>query len=78
MRQKLKTALRVPPGRLVQTLKVVGDSSRRCKYVRCFVGHRDGIWHVTTSHGPHPILASASAGLFFIIHLFSFTLTWQQ
>ncbi|VDK61772.1 unnamed protein product [Gongylonema pulchrum] len=61
MRQKLKTALRVPPGRLVQSLKVVGDSSRRCKYVRCFVGHRDGIWHITASRGPQPVLASASA-----------------
>ncbi|VDN04976.1 unnamed protein product [Thelazia callipaeda] len=61
MRQKLKTALRVPPGRLVQSLKVVGDSSRRCKYVRSFIGHRDGIWHVTTNQAGHPILASASA-----------------
>ncbi|CAG9535280.1 unnamed protein product [Cercopithifilaria johnstoni] len=61
MRQKLKTALRVPPGRLVQSLKVVSDSSRRCRYIRSFMGHRDGIWHVTASHGTQPILASASA-----------------
>ncbi|VDP22638.1 unnamed protein product, partial [Onchocerca flexuosa] len=61
MRKKLKTALRVPPGRLVQSLKVVSDSSRRCRYVRSFVGHRDGIWHVTVSRGTQPILASASA-----------------
>ncbi|VIO92239.1 Uncharacterized protein BM_BM1970 [Brugia malayi] len=61
MRQKLKTALRVPPGRLVQSLKVVSDSSRRCRYVRSFLGHRDGIWHVTASRGTQPILASASA-----------------
>ncbi|EFO25027.1 WD-repeat protein 37 [Loa loa] len=61
MRQKLKTALRVPPGRLVQSLKVVSDSSRRCRYVRSFMGHRDGIWHVTASRGSQPILASASA-----------------
>lgn len=61
MRQKLKTALRVPPGRFVQSLKVVSDSSRRCKYVRSFVGHRDGIWHVTASRGPQQVLASASA-----------------
>uniref|UniRef100_A0A8R1Y2E5 WD repeat-containing protein 37 n=1 Tax=Onchocerca volvulus TaxID=6282 RepID=A0A8R1Y2E5_ONCVO len=61
MRKKLKTALRVPPGRLVQSLKVVSDSSRRCRYVRSFMGHRDGIWHVTVSRGTQPILASASA-----------------
>ncbi|VDK87492.1 unnamed protein product [Litomosoides sigmodontis] len=61
MRQKLKTALRVPPGRLVQSLKVVSDSSRRCRYIRPFVGHRDGIWHVTVNRGTQPILASASA-----------------
>ncbi|KAM3715902.1 WD repeat-containing protein [Dirofilaria immitis] len=61
MRQKLKTALRVPPGRLVQSLKVVSDGSRRCRYVRTFMGHRDGIWHVTVSRGTQPILASASA-----------------
>uniref|UniRef100_A0A915PWS9 WD repeat-containing protein 37 n=1 Tax=Setaria digitata TaxID=48799 RepID=A0A915PWS9_9BILA len=61
MRQKLKTALRVPPGRLVQSLKVVSDGSRRCRYVRSFMGHRDGIWHVATSCGTQPILASASA-----------------
>uniref|UniRef100_F1L2F1 WD repeat-containing protein 37 n=1 Tax=Ascaris suum TaxID=6253 RepID=F1L2F1_ASCSU len=62
MGQKLKTALRVPPGRLVQSLKGgVSDSSRRFKYVRSFTGHRDGVWHVATSRGPQPILASASA-----------------
>lgn len=64
MRRKLKTALRVPPGRFVQSLKVVSDSSRRCRYIRPFVGHRDGIWHVTVNRGPQPILASASAGPF--------------
>lgn len=63
MRQKLKTALRVPQGRLVQSLKVgVGDSSRRCKYMRSFLSHRDGIWHLATSREPHYVLASASAG----------------
>uniref|UniRef100_A0A914RKR9 WD_REPEATS_REGION domain-containing protein n=1 Tax=Parascaris equorum TaxID=6256 RepID=A0A914RKR9_PAREQ len=62
MGQKLKTALRVPPGRLVQSLKGgVSDSSRRFKYVRSFTGHRDGVWHVATSRGSQPILASASA-----------------
>lgn len=63
MRQKLKTALRVPPGRFVQSLKVVSDSSRRCRYVQSFMGHRDGVWHVTVSRGVQPILASSSAGL---------------
>ncbi|VDD96351.1 unnamed protein product [Enterobius vermicularis] len=60
--QKLKTAFRVPPGKFVQTLKAgVSDSSRRVKYVRCFTGHRDGVWHVSTSKGTQGILASASA-----------------
>lgn len=63
--QKLKTAFRVPPGKFVQSLKAgVGDGSRRIKYVQCFSGHRDGIWHIVTSRGPQPVLASASAGLF--------------
>ncbi|VDM40876.1 unnamed protein product [Toxocara canis] len=62
MGQKLRTALRVPPGRLVQSLKVgVSDSSRRFKYVRNFSGHRDGVWHIATSRGAQPVLASASA-----------------
>ncbi|MFH4977762.1 hypothetical protein AB6A40_004471 [Gnathostoma spinigerum] len=62
MGQKLKTALRVPPGRLVQSLKGGGgDTSRRFKYVRSLLGHRDGVWHVTTSKSSQQILASASA-----------------
>lgn len=65
--QKLKTAFRVPPGKFVQTLKAgVSDSSRRVKYVRCFTGHRDGVWHVSTSKGTQGILASASAGKNFV------------
>lgn len=60
--QKLRTAFRVPPGKFVQTLKAgVGDGSRRVKYVQCFTGHRDGVWHVSTSKGSQAILASASA-----------------
>ncbi|VDK47354.1 unnamed protein product [Anisakis simplex] len=62
MGQKLKTAFRVPPGKLVQSFKVgVSDGSRRFKYVRNFTGHRDGVWHVATSRGSQPVLASASA-----------------
>lgn len=65
MGQKLKTALRVPPGRLVSTFKVGTDTSRS-HYVRTFDGHGDGVWHVSTSHGPRPVLGSSSAGEFLL------------
>uniref|UniRef100_A0A914W5L7 Uncharacterized protein n=1 Tax=Plectus sambesii TaxID=2011161 RepID=A0A914W5L7_9BILA len=60
MGQKLKTALRVPPGRLVSTFKVGNDTSRS-HFVRTFDGHGDGVWHVSTSNGSRPVLGSSSA-----------------
>ncbi len=65
MGQKLKTALRVPPGKLVSSFKAgvgVGGDASRVRFVRSFEGHRDGIWHVDCSRGATPVLASASAG----------------
>ncbi|PAV83984.1 hypothetical protein WR25_21859 [Diploscapter pachys] len=56
MGQKLRTALRGPPGRLV--FKVTDGSKFRMS--RPFEGHRDGVWHVTadTQRG---VIASSSA-----------------
>ncbi|KJH48673.1 WD domain, G-beta repeat protein [Dictyocaulus viviparus] len=56
--QKLRTALRGPPGRLV--FKVGGGDAERFRLVRRFDGHRDGVWHVTTDSARN-ICASASA-----------------
>lgn len=46
MGQKLRTALRGPPSRLVGGFKVGGDGSR-FRLHKQFEGHRDGVWHVT-------------------------------
>lgn len=69
MSQRLRTALRVPQGRLVSSLKagvgaVGGGDGSRVRFLRAFAGHRDGVWHVTTlALGPDKgVLASASAG----------------
>ncbi|KAK6051464.1 WD domain, G-beta repeat protein [Cooperia oncophora] len=57
--QKLRTALRGPPGRLV--FKVGGSDGERFRLTRRFEGHRDGVWHVTAD-ATRSICASASAG----------------
>ncbi|VDM52047.1 unnamed protein product [Angiostrongylus costaricensis] len=56
--QKLRTALRGPPGRLV--FKVGGGDGERFRHTRRFDGHRDGVWHVTAD-SLRNICASASA-----------------
>ncbi|RCN51548.1 WD domain, G-beta repeat protein [Ancylostoma caninum] len=56
--QKLRTALRGPPGRLV--FKVGGGDGERFRLTRRFEGHRDGVWHVTAD-ATRNICASASA-----------------
>ncbi|KAK6739746.1 hypothetical protein RB195_008315 [Necator americanus] len=56
--QKLRTALRGPPGRLV--FKVGGGDGERFRLTRRFDGHRDGVWHVTAD-ATRSICASASA-----------------
>ncbi|KAK5964851.1 WD repeat-containing protein 37 [Trichostrongylus colubriformis] len=56
--QKLRTALRGPPGRLV--FKVGGSDGERFRLTRRFEGHRDGVWHVTAD-ATRSICASASA-----------------
>ncbi|CAD6197395.1 unnamed protein product [Caenorhabditis auriculariae] len=55
MGQKLRTAFRGPPARLV--FKTDGSRFRLTRQVD---GHRDGVWHVTTDV-PRNIFASASA-----------------
>ncbi|EYC25759.1 hypothetical protein Y032_0011g1370 [Ancylostoma ceylanicum] len=56
--QKLRTALRGPPGRLV--FKVGGGDGERFRLTRRLEGHRDGVWHVTAD-ATRNICASASA-----------------
>uniref|UniRef100_A0A0K0D2X4 LAM_G_DOMAIN domain-containing protein n=1 Tax=Angiostrongylus cantonensis TaxID=6313 RepID=A0A0K0D2X4_ANGCA len=62
--QKLRTALRGPPGRLV--FKVGGGDGERFRHTRRFDGHRDGVWHVTVN-SLRNICASASAGRVFLV-----------
>lgn len=63
--QKLKTALKVPPGRLVSSFKAgvgVGQDASRARYVKTFQGHRDGVWHGDVSKTPgRVVLGTASA-----------------
>ena len=67
--QKLKTALRVPPGRLVSSFKAGvgavggGGDGARVRYSRSFQGHSDGVWHLHTARlaSDKALLASASA-----------------
>ncbi|VDM71298.1 unnamed protein product [Strongylus vulgaris] len=58
--QKLRTAFRGPPGRLV--FKVGGSDGERFRLTRRFDGHRDGVWHVTADT-MRSICGSASAGV---------------
>ncbi|CAJ0578701.1 unnamed protein product, partial [Mesorhabditis spiculigera] len=57
MGQKLRTALRGPPGRLVFK---VGADGRNFRMTQRFAGHKDGVWHVTANDSAK-IVASAGA-----------------